>query len=84
MADGYYLLDLERTLGFGRLFFWKKNKHGYTSSLENAGVYSRAVAIDIVRKDLDHSTIMIARKRVVKILGKDLTPDAGTITIFPN
>lgn len=84
MDERYYLLDLERSLGFGRLFFWKNHRRGYTSSLNQAGLYPKHQAEHIVKTDLDLTTVMISQKKVFAILGKELKPDAGTINIFPN
>ena len=81
MSDRFYLLDLERSLDYGRLFFWKSHKRGYTSALDQAGLYSKEMAIAIVKSDIDLSTIMISQSRVYRILGKELKPDAGTINI---
>ena len=77
MTERFYLLDLERSLDYGRLFFWKSNKRGYTHSLEQAGLYSQEMAISIVKSDIDLTTIMIAQSRANRILGKDIKPDAG-------
>ena len=84
MDERYYLLDLERTLGYGRLFFWKSHRRGYTSSLDQAGLYPKHQAEHIVNSDFDKTTVMISQSRVFKILGKELKPDAGTINISPN
>ena len=80
VAD-FYLLDLERTLGFGRPFFWKGNKHGYTSNWKTAGLFSKAKAEIIVANDFDKLTVMISRDRLIKILGKDEETNEGTINI---
>lgn len=64
----YYLLDLERTLLSGVSCFWKGNKHGYTYSIENAGLFSKDFAEKIVKQDLDKRTIMIHVEVVHKIL----------------
>jgi hypothetical protein len=77
----FYLLDLERTIGFNRPFFWKGNKHGYTSSLKTAGIFSKAKAEMIVRNDFDQMTVMISQDKLYKILGMDMNPHEGTINI---
>lgn len=84
MDERYYLLDLERSLGFGRLFFWKNHRRGYTSALNQAGLYSKHQAELIVKNDLDLTTVMISQRKVFAILGRELKPDAGTINISPN
>ena len=78
----FYLLDLERTLGYHRPFFWKGNKHGYTSSLENAGLFSKEHAEMIVRNDIDKTTVMVPKELVIKFLGRDLNKDESTINII--
>lgn len=72
MADEFYLLDLERTIGMGKPFFWKRSKHGYTNNLKMAGIFSRKEAEKIAQLDLDKLTILIDKKIVQRIFGKDL------------
>lgn len=72
MADEFYLLDLERTIGMGKPFFWKRSKHGYTHILQMAGIFSRKEAEKIAQSDLDKLTILIDKKIVQRIFGKDL------------
>jgi hypothetical protein len=67
----YYLLDLERTIGFNRPFFWKPNKRGYTGSLKLAGLFSKGMAEKIVADDFNKTTILISQSWIHKILGKE-------------
>jgi hypothetical protein len=81
MKMEYYLLDLERTIANGRPYFWNGNRHGYTTSLEHAGLFSDWIAEEIVKGDYDKRTVMISTEQVSKILGKDMKPHDGiTIT----
>jgi hypothetical protein len=66
------LLDLERTISNGVPYFWKGNKHGYTTSIQHAGLFAEDFAERIVKSDLDKTTIMIHQDLLFKILGKDL------------
>lgn len=76
--EDFYLLDLERTLGCGVPYYWNGNKHGYTTEISFAGLFSHWVAEQIVEGDYDHKTVMIPESVVFKILGKDMKPHAGT------
>jgi hypothetical protein len=60
----YYLLDLERTLGIGKPYFWKRTKFGYTDQIQFAGLFSKVEAQLVVQKDLDNKTVMIHHKLV--------------------
>ena len=71
-VDEFYLLDLERTIGMGRPFFWKRSRHGYTDTLRMAGIFSRKEAEKIAQLDLDNLTILIEKKIVQRIFGKEL------------
>jgi hypothetical protein len=70
VAD-FYLLDLERTIGYNKPFYWKTNKHGYTSNLKTAGLFSKEKAEMIVANDFNKTTVMISRDNVYKFLGRD-------------
>jgi hypothetical protein len=78
----YYLLDLERTIGYSRPFFWKRTKFGYTSKLEQAGLFSKEIAEQIVDHDHDRTTVMISKEQVIKILGKDMEHNENIINII--
>lgn len=75
----FYLIDLERTIGNNHLYFWKGNKHGYTRSLEHAGLFSKEIAEQIVDHDHDRTTVMISQVKVFRILGKELKSHEGII-----
>ena len=77
MAE-YYLIDLERTIGYSKPYFWKGNRHGYTSHIEQAGIFPEAMADMIVEGDRDKTTVKISTSKVFKILGKDMKPHEGT------
>jgi hypothetical protein len=78
MVEEFYLLDLERTIGMGRPFFWKRSRHGYTDTLQMAGIFSRKEAEKIAQLDLDNSTILIEKKIVQRIFGKELVHEHTT------
>lgn len=81
VAD-FYLLDLERTIALNQPYFWKGNKHGYTNSIKDAGLFSRDIAEKIVDHDqVDRTTVMISWHQVCRILGKDIKPNEGTVKI---
>lgn len=77
MAE-YYLLDLERTIGYSKPYFWKGNRHGYTSHIEHAGIFPEEKAEQIISNDRDKTTVKISTSKVFKILGKDMKPHEGT------
>lgn len=64
----YYLLDLERTIGIGRTFYWKPNLHGYTTILDDAGLFTESQAKKIIDLDFDKRTVMIHEDVVKRIL----------------
>jgi hypothetical protein len=77
MAE-YYLIDLERTIGYNKPYYWKGNRHGYTSHIEQAGIFPEHMADEIVKNDQDNTTVKISTKNVFKILGMDLKQHEGT------
>lgn len=64
----YYLLDLERSIRTGHVFYWKKNKHGYTQDVEEAGLFSLDEAVHIANADMDNYTVMVPASAVDKLL----------------
>lgn len=74
----FYLLDLERTIAHSMPYYWKGNRHGYTSSLEHAGLFSKDFAEKLVKQDIDKTTVMIDQEKVFKILGKDMKQHEGS------
>jgi len=78
MVEEFYLLDLERTIGMERPFFWKRNRHGYTDTLQMAGIFSRKEAEKIAQLDLDNTTILINKTIVQRIFGKELIHEYTT------
>lgn len=73
----YFLMDLERTLLNGSPAYWKGNRHGYTYTLEFAGIFSEEIADEIVRHDLDGKTIKVPVDLVIKVLALDLKAHEG-------
>lgn len=72
MEYGYYLLDLERTLTSYVPCFWKQNRYGYTYKIEQAGIFSKELAEEIVKHDLNNRTVMISEQLVKQIMVADL------------
>jgi hypothetical protein len=64
----FYLLDLERTILTGVPCFWKGNRHGYTYSPTEAGIFSTVFAEKICKQDINERTIMIKVEIIDKIL----------------
>lgn len=62
------LIDLERSIPSGIIFYWNQNRHGYTSNVQEAGRFSDEVAAEIVQDDFDRRTISIDENVVKKIL----------------
>jgi hypothetical protein len=56
MAE-YYLIDLERTIGYNKPYYWKGNRHGYTSHIEQAGIFPEHMANEILKNDQDENTV---------------------------
>jgi len=66
----FYLLDLERTLLAGVPAFWKGNRHGYTYSITEAGLFKEDFAEKLCKQDINQRTIMISEYAVINVLGK--------------
>jgi hypothetical protein len=77
MQAMYYLMDLERTLANGEPYFWKGNKHGYTNSILEAGLFSEEFAERLVKQDFDKTTVKINQVIVNKILHEVLRTYEG-------
>lgn len=65
---GYYLIDLERSIKSGRVFYWKPANRGYTPSLEEAGVYSEEESQKQIDKDFNKRTVRTSTETVKDIL----------------
>lgn len=63
-----YLLDLERTIQSGQTWYWKPGSRGYTRNIVEAGIYSFQAASEIVKNDIDQTTIMISFAQVRKVM----------------
>lgn len=64
----YYLIDLERSILSGSLYYWKPNRRGYTYKIESAGKYSEIEAEEIISQDFDNHTLKVLTKAVDKLL----------------
>jgi hypothetical protein len=67
----YYLIDLERSLGNGAIYFWGPNKRSYTRNINDAGLYSELTAGEIVDNDFDNLTVKIEQKKAEKLVDRD-------------
>lgn len=67
----YYILDLERSLPTGRMFFWKGNKYGYTTQIKEAGIFPAEKAKEIAAADKDQRTVLIPVHAAIQILNLD-------------
>jgi hypothetical protein len=68
----YFLMDLERTLISNVPCFWLGSKHGYTYKITEAGLFPKHLAEEIVKHDMDNSTIMVDSRLVEKTKLLDL------------
>lgn len=66
--NSYYLIDLERSISSGMVYYWKAHKRGYTTNLNDAGVYSSLVANEIVDSDFDNHTVKIEQEKAEKLV----------------
>ena len=64
----YVLIDLERTIGSGLVYYWKQNRHGYTRDLYDAGLFDEIQSSEIIENDFDNRTIRVSEKVVNKIM----------------
>lgn len=64
----YYLMDLERTIESSVAHYWKPNRHGYVTDIQEAGKFDLLVAQNLVESDFDKRTVMIPVEVVEKIL----------------
>lgn len=62
------LIDLERSIPSGIIFYWNQNKHGYTPNVREAGRFSDEAAATMVQEDFDKKTISIDENVVKRIL----------------
>jgi hypothetical protein len=72
-----YLMDLERTLINGKPYYWKGNKHGYTTDIRQAGKWKREFCEQIIERDFYKDTILITEETISRILGKDALQREG-------
>ncbi|MCU6603804.1 hypothetical protein OCO53_25525 [Peribacillus frigoritolerans] len=64
------LIDLERSIPSGIIFYWNQNKHGYTTNVRDAGRFDDEQAAQIVAEDFDSRTVSIDETVVSKILNR--------------
>lgn len=62
--EQYLLMDLERTLVSGVPCYWKSNKYGYTYEISHAGIFSKELAEEIAKNDLDQKTVLVPYKLI--------------------
>lgn len=65
---GYYLIDLERSVQSKMVFYWRPNRQGYTTDLENAGVYKERDSEELVDTDINKTTIRVSKETINSIL----------------
>lgn len=68
MAEKCVLLDLERSIKSGYVYYWKPNKIGYTNSINEAGLYDEEEANKIAAEDFDKRTVVINQSVIDNIL----------------
>lgn len=71
MMDKCVLLDLERTIISGLTHYWKPNRNGYTTLLNQAGRYSKEEGEKIAEEDVDKRTIVIPQSVIDNILNRN-------------
>lgn len=59
MANKCILIDLERSIKYGYVYYWKARKIGYTTNLDEAGRYDEEEAKKIAEEDLEEKTVVI-------------------------
>lgn len=64
----YYLIDWERTLKNGLVYYWNQNRHGYTAIRKNAGQFTKTEAIKAVKGDINNKTCMLSVEFVNKAI----------------
>jgi len=58
------LIDLERSIRTGVVYYWKKNRFGYTTNLQEAGWFEEAEADAIVQEDVHKTTVKVSEQTV--------------------
>jgi len=62
--EKYYIICLEQKSNEGTLLFWKPGSAGYTSSLDEAGLFNGEQANDINKRGRD---IALTRKQICQL-----------------
>ena len=75
-----YLMDLERTIAYGKPYYWKGNRHGYTSDITQAGRWEKEFCERIAKQDINKETILITEELIEKVYGKDFLQHEGIRT----
>lgn len=63
----YYIIDLERSISSGKMYYWKPNKFGYTTNIKEAGLYNEGAASEIVETDVDRTSVKVHKDVVDNI-----------------
>lgn len=66
--DEYLLIDLERTIRGGQVYYFKKNNFGYTVDYNESRLYTKEQADKEVAKDVNGRTATIRKSEVERIL----------------
>lgn len=56
--DKYYVVDLVRTGIYGKTYYWKASKYGYTDKEADAGTFSKEEAMNLCSSDIMGNTAM--------------------------
>ena len=67
-SDKAILVDLERSIRYGYIYYWKPFKRGYTTNLDEAGRYSKKEAEKIAAEDFDQRTVAVNQSVIDNIL----------------
>lgn len=66
----YCLIDMERTLCYNKLYFWKKNKRGYTTEIMEIGLYTLNEVTEILSNDVEGNTVVYPARNITEIMKK--------------
>lgn len=67
-SEKVVLVDLERSIRYGYVYYWKPFKKGYTTNLDEAGRYSKAKAEKIAAEDFDQRTVAVNQSVIDNIV----------------
>jgi hypothetical protein len=60
----YFLIDLERSIISGNVFYWSQNKEDFTRGISEAGKFTIMEAVESVNSDFDNRIIMVSEDTV--------------------